>query len=289
MTASEALPGPKRIIIPLWLIFWGIIICILDIRINHFDIINNFVGMLMISWGVISLSRASISARYQQWMFFVVIIAIIDTIFTFFTEVLLITSVWNLDWHQNMIVSALQLAWAIVLFAGILLFLWSMKEYCSVMNWERALASWRYSTKLIICCVVIVSVVFTGITIVFLSTLEFYPKNPPPIEWSTELHYDDEGSYRGTIHIATRNGEVIYSSEIIQAGRKFNRPTLEPSQHGLTFTVGTWFAPVEGVSAGVLTFAIVLLCVLIFWALIHFLMSLYRMILAAREATRNNQ
>ena len=99
--ALKKLPDSKRIIAPLRLIFWGIIICLVGIRLEHFDIINDFVGMVMISWGVILLSRISISDSYRQWMLFVVIVAIISTIVTFFVEVLCPLVQHPLEWIQT--------------------------------------------------------------------------------------------------------------------------------------------------------------------------------------------
>ena len=121
------------------------------------------------------------------------------------------------------------------------------------------------------------------IIIVVLPTLEFYHKNPSPIQWSTEHHYEDDGSYGGIKHIATRNGEVIYTSEIIRRNERFNRPQLDPPRHERTLVLGEWYAPIDGVRAGVLVSAMVLLAILYLWTLIHFLMSLYRMICAAKE------
>jgi hypothetical protein len=44
--------------------------------------------MLMILWGVVSLSRVPIAASYRQWMNIVIIAVFLETIFSFFYAVL---------------------------------------------------------------------------------------------------------------------------------------------------------------------------------------------------------
>jgi hypothetical protein len=73
--SSQALSSPNRIGTPLNLIFYGIIIVMVDLILGNFDTINDFVGMLLIFWGVIALSRVPISGSYQRWMKFLTFIA----------------------------------------------------------------------------------------------------------------------------------------------------------------------------------------------------------------------
>ena len=60
-------------------VFWGLLIYILDISIDRtvdgqgwkFDFFNDFIGMLMITWGVWRLGQVNVSPRYQTVMCFV--------------------------------------------------------------------------------------------------------------------------------------------------------------------------------------------------------------------------
>jgi hypothetical protein len=65
----------KRAIDPLRLIFWGGIICVLDFKINGFDILNDVVGTIMIAWGVFRLGGMSVHEHYSRTMMFVKVVA----------------------------------------------------------------------------------------------------------------------------------------------------------------------------------------------------------------------
>jgi len=161
----------ERVVVPCRLIFWGTIICIPEFRLNGFDIINDFVGMIMILWGVVSLWRIPISVQYQRWMAFPVILAIFATIETFFTEILLL---------PNEIVSALFFLYGIISILGIIIFCRCMREYCSVMNWERAVASWTYSSRLITYGILLPSIILSIPLYLFVASLTFVPRQPHP-------------------------------------------------------------------------------------------------------------
>ena len=79
----------KNINSSLRFIFWGILVCAVDLKLGEFDIINDFVGMLMILRGVVTLSRVPLSDRYKRWMFFTVAVTVLTTICTFLSSVLL--------------------------------------------------------------------------------------------------------------------------------------------------------------------------------------------------------
>ncbi len=67
----------KRAIGPLRLIFWGGIICVLDFKINGFDLLNDVAGTIMIAWGVFSLGGMSVHEHYSRVMLFVKIVAVL--------------------------------------------------------------------------------------------------------------------------------------------------------------------------------------------------------------------
>lgn len=66
-----------RIITPLRLIFWGGLICVLDFSINNFDLLNDFIGAIMIAIGVFQIATVKVHDRYSNAMLFVQVMAIL--------------------------------------------------------------------------------------------------------------------------------------------------------------------------------------------------------------------
>lgn len=74
-------------IAPLRFVFWGGLLCILDFSISSkvngegfkFDILNDFVGMLLITHGVFKLAAVQVHDRYSSAMGFVKIVAVLST------------------------------------------------------------------------------------------------------------------------------------------------------------------------------------------------------------------
>ena len=278
MTATlEELPDSNRIIAPLRLVFWGNVVCFLDIRLNHFDITNNFIGMTMILWGAILLFCVPVSNLHQKRMLFVIIVVIITTIIMFFTEVL-----YPLKWIQipkpNLLFWTLVMIWMIISFAGTVSFLRCMKEYSTVLNWERAIASWQYSIRLMIYGVGISGSLLMILTICRFPFLEFHPQNPLPIRWTTEWHDD-----KGIQYIASRNGENLYTSEIIPSDEWFEYPKLDSSPRAGDISFGDWFAPLGDESRWVFILLLSLVAIFLILTNIHILMSLSRMIRVAKQ------
>ena len=225
----------QRIIAPLRLFFWGMIICIIDFRLNGFDIFNNFVGMLMILWGVVSLSHIPISERYQRWMMFVVVIAIFDAVCAFYGEILF-------PLYLIRILFPVELTFAInyfvVLFSvwGTVVFCRCMLEYCDVVNWERTYASWEYSARLFFYGILLPTIILAIPLFILVTSLNFVPKNSLP------------------------------------------------RLYGWSVTVGEWVAPVDQTIGMIVTLPLMLFVVVAIWTIIHFLMSVSRMIRAAKNA-----
>lgn len=71
-------PGEiKRAIGPLRLVFWGGILCVFDFKFNGFDIFNDVLGAILISWGVFKLGGFRIDERYRSTMLFIKIISVL--------------------------------------------------------------------------------------------------------------------------------------------------------------------------------------------------------------------
>ena len=275
-TPSQELPDPKRIITPLRLIFWGSIVVVTVLKVNSaFDIINDFVGMVMILWGVVSLSRVPISHSYKRQMGLLVIVTFCITVFTFFYAVLLPL---NPQWY-----SSLDLTTAVIFFICLfvsliaaVIFCRCMKEYCSVMNWERVLASWKYSARLILYGLLMPLAILVVPWFLFFTSLEYY--STKPVHWHRDYKFDE-----GVRYTATQNIEIIYTSELIPCGEEFTYPELLPPRDGMTWNVGEWYAPMSGPLDGIVFLSIMLVALILTWTAIHVLVSLSRMIYAAKE------
>ena len=284
---SENLPAPERVIEPCLLIFLGIIFCAVGFYVDSFDIINDFVGMLLFLWGVVSLFRIPISRRYQRQMAFIVVVAILSTIIAFYGGILVPFFPALMPPPSN-IVFALFFLCAFVSLISMLIFFRCMKEYCTVMNWERPLASWKFSTKITTYGVLIPFAILAIPTYIGFTTLEFHPKKPPKIDWKTEWIYNEDRRLTAVQYTARRDGNVIHSEVVpfpSEGSFSHTYPKVDPSpSDGPRIDFGDWFAPIKGWFAGTIVWLNMLLLLLFgFGAVIHFLMSLSRMIYAAQK------
>ncbi len=155
----------QKAVLPLKLIFWGGIICILDFTIDStssyngggsagcsFDLINDFAGMLMITWGVFELSNYRFYPQYDtimKWLRIVAVVACIEAIEEHFL-------------YENS--SGLSLLF-ILLYLVQMVSIWG---FCVAMRWlslagelERAADSWRFTTKLFVWIYLIPTVLFS--------------------------------------------------------------------------------------------------------------------------------
>jgi len=63
-------------------VFWGGLVCVLDIKINNFDLLNDVVGMLLITLGVFGLGKQEGGESYRKAMAFVKPVAVVSTLVT---------------------------------------------------------------------------------------------------------------------------------------------------------------------------------------------------------------
>jgi len=274
-TPSQELPDPKQIITPLRLIFWGSIVVAVGIKIGNVDIINDFVGMVMILWGVISLSRVPISSSYKRQMGLLVIVAFFVTVFTFVYAVLIPL---NPKWYSlSYLTTAVILSiWLFVSLIAAIIFCRCMKEYCSVMNWERVLASWKYSIRLMLYGLLIPLAILVIPWSLFFTSLDFY--STKPIHWQRDYEFGERVRYT-----ATHNDEVLYTSEFISLEEEFTYLELLPSRDGMTWNMGEWYAPMSGTLDGIVFVSIMLVSLILTGTCIHVWVSLSRMIYATKE------
>jgi hypothetical protein len=132
-------------ITPLRLIFWGGLLCLIDITMTQrisgssfkFDLLDDFLGMVLVTIGVFRLSRFAPSRSYAKGMAFVKVVAVVST----FKELI---DHWNFDTPH-----VWDLAWtafSMVELAAMVVFCSTMHLLCRVYDLDEAARSWKTTT-----------------------------------------------------------------------------------------------------------------------------------------------
>ena len=82
----------RAAVTPLRLVFWGGMLCVFDLTFSstvngqgfRFDLLNDALGMILITVGVSRLSAVRVSDRYRAAMVFVVVVSVLATLEAFF-------------------------------------------------------------------------------------------------------------------------------------------------------------------------------------------------------------
>jgi hypothetical protein len=141
-------PGDLRsAILPLRLVFWGGLLCLLDFKVSEtrngsgwsFDYLNDFLGMLMITWSVFRLAGFDLGGPYDRSMRFVKIIAVIAAVRAF-------------DGHfiypQGELLILVRHLFGIAVILSLVVFFRSMERLSDAAGLIRAAASWRFTRLL---------------------------------------------------------------------------------------------------------------------------------------------
>jgi hypothetical protein len=132
----------KTVVGPLRMIFWGGLLIVLDFRINGFDLLNDVLGMLLITWGVGKLSGFPVSARYRSLMLFVLVMALLSLVKSVIMQ-FDARAISQAILMLLLLISMLSLV-AIVIFCGCML------EFCLKAGLGPAGNSWRTTRVLFI-------------------------------------------------------------------------------------------------------------------------------------------
>jgi len=143
------LPFVREAIRPLQLIFWGSLIVLFDFYVSHtvngrgwrFDFLNDFAGMLMITFGVFRLGRIPVHARYKGVMTFVRIVAVLTAIEAFREHFIQ-------PWPDAIHVLAVLVSVAAM--AAMVLFCVAMRWFALESRLPRAARSWQVTIILMI-------------------------------------------------------------------------------------------------------------------------------------------
>jgi hypothetical protein len=139
----------RQITSPLGLIFWGGLICVFDFKVSQtvngegwtFDIVNDLVGMLMITRGVFQLAKIDLHDRYRKAMSFVRVVAILSCIEAFHGHFIYDTPTPTVLFFTVLGVAAM---------IATVVFCVSMRWLSQEANLVRSAISWKMTTLLFV-------------------------------------------------------------------------------------------------------------------------------------------
>lgn len=135
----------RRTITPLRLVFWGALICVIDVTITSgsfkFDILNDLVGALLIAVGVFRLADIRVSERYKGLMRFVqfgAVFAIVSAAMDF------------ISLPHSIAFGVLGSLVSLITLAATIVFCVAMRCFCDEASLARSSRSWRVTTILFV-------------------------------------------------------------------------------------------------------------------------------------------
>jgi hypothetical protein len=136
-------------ITPLRLVFWGCLLCLIDVHSNwnfdgqvwKIDILSDAIGALMIAWGAFRLSMLRVSGWYSAAMCFVLMVAGLAVPIALHDHLVYDQPQW--------ISGALQLAPVVGLIATVV-FCMAMRRLSAAADLEHSERSWRTTTQLVV-------------------------------------------------------------------------------------------------------------------------------------------
>lgn len=137
----------QRAVSPLRRIFWGGILCVFDITFTmnghpigfKFDILDDFIGWLLMTSGVFQLGKMELARSYRKGMGFVKVICVISTFKAFMAHFI---------FEKPEAVSTLMEAYGLAELAAVLVFCAAMRLFCRMTSLESAAQSWATTTWL---------------------------------------------------------------------------------------------------------------------------------------------
>lgn len=154
-------------VVPLRLVFWGGLLVLIDINFSQttngrgwsFDILNDLVGMILITWGVFRLGQLDVHDRYRQVMTFIKVVSLLSC-FRALLGHFIFDSPTFLDW----LLSLIGLAGVV----ATVLFCIAMRWLAEGAGFQRSAESWNLTMWLF---VVIYLVPIGGFYVVALFTM----------------------------------------------------------------------------------------------------------------------
>ena len=135
----------KKTVVPLMLIFWGALICIVDVWYStgdfKFDFLNDVVGMIMITVGVFKLGDIEVHPRYASALSFAKIMAVVGIVLAILDHFV---------FRCPGPLSLLLLLLGMLQLVAIIVFCVAMRWFCDEAGLQRSSGSWRTTTILFV-------------------------------------------------------------------------------------------------------------------------------------------
>lgn len=162
------------------LIFWGGLICIFDFTITStvngegwkLDIINDLVGMIMITWGVRQLCGMSVQPSYQTAIYLVLAVSVLSCLEALHAH-------WIYDVPP--LISFLLSVHGVLSMAAIVVFCVAMRWLCREFGLARAEESWKITTWLFVGIYLIPLGFFHGSAAITIATERSFNINLGPV------------------------------------------------------------------------------------------------------------
>ncbi|MGL6196478.1 MAG: hypothetical protein ACRC2T_16815 [Thermoguttaceae bacterium] len=276
----------RKTITALRLVFWGFIICIVDVKVNGFDLLNDFFGVIMILCGVIKISKIPVSDNYTKQMFFPVCISWIAIFQVFYDEIVLPLNP-SFSIPPNPVVLVVTAVYFLCYIWSLVVLCRCMTEYCELLQWRRAVISWCFSRSLLKNIVFIPALVLSIPCVVILSSLVLELKNNPSFSGVIESRVENNTLITTTVH---QDGTTTVTHTV--GGTNFNQPpmihSVNNSKADMNVTFGQYKANIDFSgplmsSLYLLFFIVMIWAILCCWAMIHFLISIHRMTKQAKN------
>ncbi|MEM7457136.1 MAG: hypothetical protein AAF456_22530 [Planctomycetota bacterium] len=145
--------NPTAAISALRFIFWGGLLCLLDIHFTQtssyngvesgfrFDLLNDVFGMILIWLGVLGLSRFEVNASYAKEMSFIKMACLVGTIVAVDGHFL---------YEDPTLIALLRVAAGMVTLAATFLFCVSMKRFADTYGLPTSSRSWKTTRNLVL-------------------------------------------------------------------------------------------------------------------------------------------
>jgi len=155
----------SAMITPLRLIFWGGLVCLIDFTFSQkvngsgfkADLLDDFLGMLLITFGIFKLARFAPTASFSKGMAFVKVVAVVATFKALIDHWVFRTpDVWDMAWT----------AFSLVELAAIVVFCFSMNLLCRIHELPEAARSWKTTSMLFVVIYAIPLGLFYGASLV---------------------------------------------------------------------------------------------------------------------------
>lgn len=142
----EETPDPRPLLLrttaPLWTVFSGGLICLIDLRLEltfsdrrlRFDLLDDLVGMLLITWGVFRLGTLKVPGSYGRMMVPVEVMAVLSAV-----EAL----IEHFTFEPPPAVNLLWTAFDVAKTGAVIAFFAAMRLFCAALRCREAAASWR--------------------------------------------------------------------------------------------------------------------------------------------------